>query len=337
MCDKYGIGNAAMVLEEGKMVDFFIDPPSSADFYPPHTFLRAIVDRKAFNLGGYFIKLPNGNQGFLKSKIKYKEGMVVIVMSQVISEPSKSQGFTDILKIVSKYFVIKIGKEGVFFSKKIPHNFEKLRVFNLLNSKIKNLDDVFVICRSSIADISFSEFDKEIEKALEHFKTIKKVLEADNIYYNGLARKVCLERYNTKFYNITEDEGIFERLGIWDKLEEIKEGRITHTEGSSLIFDQTSAFLTIDVNTGNNFSVSKRQINLSACEEIFRIIRAFGFGGKIFIDFLPSRKELREEILTKISLYFEKDTVKNKIWGWTKSGVFELERKRDKIPLKLLL
>ena len=34
---------------------------------------------------------------------------------------------------------------------------------------------------------------------------------------------------------------------------------------------------------------------------------------------------------------FSKDRVKIKLWGWTKGGTFELERKRDKIPLNLLI
>ena len=63
---------------------------------------------------------------------------------------------------------------------------------------------------------------------------------------------------------------------------------------------------------------------MSACDEICRIIKAFGFGGKIFIDFLPCTLELREEIFRKISIFFAEESVKSKIWGWTKSGIFEL-------------
>ena len=34
---------------------------------------------------------------------------------------------------------------------------------------------------------------------------------------------------------------------------------------------------------------------------------------------------------------FLDDIPTNKIWGWTKGGFFELERERDKSPLKLLI
>ncbi len=335
--DNYGIGHAAVVLENGKIIDCFIDPPKGVQFYPPNTFVRAHIERKIDSMGGYFVKLPNGNQGYLKSKNKYEEGKSVVLLSKVISESHKSQAFTDILKSVSKYFVIKIATSGIYFSKKIPQNFDVFKACELLHSKLKNYDDIFVICRSSIADISADEFNKEFEKMINHIQKIKANLDIDRLYFDGLARQIVFEMYRDKFYNVKEQEGVFERLGIWDQLEEIKNGRIRLETGSYLIFEQTSALLTIDVNSGTDFKGTKEQINLSACIEIYRIIRVCGFGGKIVIDFLPCAQNVRKRIYKEISNFFFKDSAKIKIWGWTKSGIFELERTRDKIPLKLLM
>ena len=335
--DRYGKGHAVIVLREGKIIDSYIDPPSSFDFYPPDTFVRAQIDRDVSKIGGYFVKLPNGNQGFLKTKNKYIEGVYIVLLSKVIYEPLKQQAFSDVLKTVSKYFIIKIGKTGAFFSKNLKKSFDKFRALELLHLKIKNLNDISVIFRSSTANLSFQELGFELEKAIAHIQKIKNAIDTDHVYYDGLARQVSLKKFEDKSYNILEDEGIFERLGLWDKIEEIKEGRIPLNKGSYLIFEQTSAFLTIDVNSGNDFKITKKQINLSACDEICRIIKAFGFGGKILIDFLPCTQDLREEIYRRISIFFGEESIKSKIWGWTKSGIFELERRRDKIPLKLLV
>ena len=335
--DSYGLGHAVAILEHGKIIDCYIDPMKSANFYPPNTFVKAYIDRIAKNIGGYFVKLPNGNQGFLKSKGVYKEGQSVLLQSQVIYELHKAQLFTDSLKIISKYFILKISKVGFSFSKKILNTFDKLKASKLFESKLKNLDDIFVICRSSAAFITFDELNRELEKALEHIQNIKKTVELTDIYFDGLARKVSLEIYDANAYEIVEGTGSFERLGLWDKLEEIKEGRILLNSGSYFIFEQTSAFLTIDVNSGGNLKVSKKDLNLTAVDEISRIIKVLGLGGKILIDFLPCSKELKREIYKNISLSLSRDPVKNKIWGWTKGGIFELERKRDKIPLKLLM
>lgn len=335
--DSYGLGCAAVVLERDKIIDSFIDPPQGVSFYPPNTFVQAKIDRRALNMGGYFVNLPNGSQGFLKSKKKVNAGETVLILSRAIFDLHKPQIFSDVLKTVSKYFVIKINKSGYCFSKKIPAYFDKQKASNILHAKIQNFDDVFIICRSSIAGITLDEFEKETEKAIKHLQTIKATLALKKIYFDGLARKATLEKYCANFYNVIEQDGIFERLGIWDQLEKIKNGRIQLNMGSYLIFEQTSAFLTIDVNSGIDFKSTKEEINLSACNEINRIIRVCGLGGKILIDFLPCSQVSRRKIYRKISDYFSKDTEKNKIWGWTKSGIFELERTRDKIPLKLLI
>lgn len=334
--DKHGIGNAVLVLEDDRIIDCFIDPPLKADFYPPDTFVKANVDRKVSNIGGYFVKLPNGKQGLLKSKNKYKEGMSVIMSSKVIHDPLKPQVFSDILKTITKYFVIKTGEKGVSFSKKIPERFDKVGATSLLTTKLRNLENIFVICRSSIANINFLQLDVELEKALAHIKEIKFGLEKNHIYFDGLARKVSLERYDAALCKITEEEGIFERLGLWDKLEEIKGGRVALKGGSNIIFEQTSAFLTIDVNSGNFLKKNNKELNLRACKEILRMIRIFGLGGKILIDFLPCSQKVKREIYDNIFDFFSDDQVRSKILGWTKGGIFELERKREKIPFKLL-
>ena len=335
--ERYGLGHAVVALHNGKIVDCFIDPPQGAGFYPPNTFVRAFIDRKAPGMGGYFVKLPKGIQGFLKSKNKYKEGSSILLRSQLISEPHKPQTFTDILKTISKYFVIKIGAPGYSFSKKLPDDFDKSRAAKLLLSKVKNYENIFIICRSNAASINFLEFDQEAEKAINHLQTIKATLDSDYLYFDGLARKVSLQKYSDKLYKVKEGEGVFDQLGIWERLEAIKSGNIYLNAGSYLIFEQTSAFVSIDVNSGKDFKSTKDEINLNACYEIARIIRICGFGGKILIDFLPCSQALRKKIYGKITSYFSKDTVKIKIWGWTKSGIFELERQREKIPLELLI
>lgn len=314
-----------------------MDPPHCFRFYPPNTFVISDIDRKAQNMGGYFVNLPNGIQGFLKSKTKYKEGETVLLLSQVIYDPKKPQPFTDILKTVTKYFVIKIGTRGISFSKNLSTAFDKKRALNILQDKIEKFRDIFIICRSSVSNLNWCEFDEQAEKAIKHLQKIRENVVSDNIYFDRLARKEALEIYKDKLSNVIEEEDVFERLGIWDQLEAIDSGRVQLSSGSHLIFEQTSAFLTIDVNSGAHYKKNKDELNLSACYEICRIIKVCGFGGKILIDFLPCSRYLRQKIYKKMFAFFSNDTEKNKIWGWTKSGVFELERKRNKIPLKLLL
>ena len=49
-----------LVRDKHEIIDYFFDPPKSAGFYPPQTFLRVKVEM--CKGGGYFIKLPDGKR-----------------------------------------------------------------------------------------------------------------------------------------------------------------------------------------------------------------------------------------------------------------------------------
>ena len=44
-------GDAVIVVENSKIFDVFIDPPSDAKFYPPNTFVEAKIQRRASKRG----------------------------------------------------------------------------------------------------------------------------------------------------------------------------------------------------------------------------------------------------------------------------------------------
>ena len=334
--EKYGQGNAVIVLDQKNIVDLFIDPPVRSNFYPPNTFVEAKIQRKAHKKGGYFIKLPNALEGFLKSKINYREGEVVVLLAKVFFDKDKPQTFTDKLRIVSKYFILKIGNMGYSFSNKLPKKFNKEKLIPILEAQIKNHDNVFVICRSRIGDIGIEQFNNELEKILQHRNLIKEV-SIKKIYFDGLARAVALDKYEVERHQITEEEGIFERLGLWDQINSLRKKKYIIGNGAYLIIDKTSSFFAIDVNSGKDLKIDAKELNLLACLEIFRLAKILGFGGKIIIDFLPCSKIVKREIYDLILSSFSNDNQRNKIWGWTKGGAFELEREREKTPLKLLI
>ena len=79
--EPYGSGHAVVIRNKSKIIDSFLDPPLDASFYPPSTFLNAKILRKVKNMGGFFVRLPNG-KGFLRSKKNYDAGQVVIIRSK---------------------------------------------------------------------------------------------------------------------------------------------------------------------------------------------------------------------------------------------------------------
>ena len=335
--DKYGIGHAVVIRDQGKIIDSFIDPPINAKFYPPNTFLKAKILRKVSKLGGYFVKLPNGREGFLRSSKNYQDGKYQSVVSKVFYDSEKAQIFADQLKSTSKYFIIEYAKTGISFSKRIPSSFNKKEIFNILDDFLEKYDDVFVVCRSSIVNLEVVEMLVELEKVLKSFSKALGSLSDGKEYYDGLARDLAFKKFNSKNYLVTEEDGIFEQIGIWDHLEKLSNRKICFNDGSYIIVEQTSAFCAMDVNSGKKLKINSEELNLNVSSEIVRLIKLFGYGGKIIIDFLPCSKQSREKISNKIFYLFADDFAKVSIWGWTKGGVFELERERDKSPMQLLL
>ena len=335
--EKYGLGHAVIVLDKKEIVDLFIDPPTSSDFYSPNTFVAAKIQRRISKRGGYFVKLPNGHEGFLKSNVDYNEGEMVVLLSKVFYDEDKPQTFTDKLKIFSKYFIIKSGECGFSFSKKTPKNFNKDNLISVLKEKIKDHEDTFIICRSRIAEICDQQIIEELEKTLQHYKSVMKSIFFKKTYCDGQAKRSAFDKYEVERCDIIEKEGIFERLGLWDKINELNQRKIYIPNGSYLILEQTSAFYAIDVNSGKNLRVGIKELNLLACSEICRLIKVLGIGGKIIIDFLPCNRSEKRLIYDFIVESFFDDIPTNKIWGWTNGGSFELQRERDKSPLKLLV
>ena len=335
--EKYGLGNAVIVLDRKKIVDLFIDPPSNANFYPPNTFVEAKIQRRISKRGGYFVKLPNGRQGFLKSSIEYSEGKAVVLLSKVFFDEDKPQTFTDKLKIISKYFILKLGESGFSFSRKTSKSFYKDRLMPILEEKIKDNQGIFVICRSQISDICFERIIEELENIIQHHKSIMKEIFLKKKYCDGQAKRSALNKYDAEKYLVIEEEGIFERLGLWDKINELNQRKICIPNGSYITLEQTSAFFGIDLNSGKNLKVEAKELNLLASSEICRLIKVLGIGGKIIIDFLPCSKSEKRFVYDFIVDSFLDDIPSNKICGWTKGGSFEMERERDKSPLKLLV
>ena len=204
--EKYGQGNAVVVLEDRKIVDLFIDPPFTANFYPPDTFVEAKIQRRVSKRGGYFVKLPNGNEGFLKSRINYNEGDEVVILSKVFFDEDKPQTFTDKLKIVSKYFILKSGDSGFSFSRKTSKTFCKDTLIPILKEKIKDQVGIFLICRSQVADISIRQIIKELDKIIKRHKSMMKALLLEKKYYGGQAKSSALDKYNVEEYLVIEKE-----------------------------------------------------------------------------------------------------------------------------------
>ena len=119
--------------------------------------------------------------------------------------------------------------------------------------------------------------------------------------------------------------------------------RVDLKSGGYLIFDQTEALTTIDVNTGGfvggrNFDDTVFKTNLEAAQSIARQLRLRNIGGIIIIDFIDmTLAEHRDHILAELRRAIQRDRTKATVNGFTTLGLVEMTRKRTRESLAHLL
>ena len=129
-----------------------------------------------------------------------------------------------------------MGESGFSFSRKTSKSFHKDALVPILEEKIKNHHGIFVICRSRIADITFEQIIEELGKTIQHHASIMKAISLEKKYCNGKAKSSVFDKYDVERCFVIEEEGIFERLGLWDKINELIQRKIFISIGSYLIF-----------------------------------------------------------------------------------------------------
>ena len=136
---------------------------------------------------------------------------------------------------------------------------------------------------------------------------------------------------------------LFEMHGIEDELAKALGRRVDLKSGGYLVFDQTEAMTTIDVNTGGyvgkrDFGDTVFKTNLEAAQVIARQLRLRNLGGIIIIDFIDMTKdEHREAVLAELRKAVANDRTRMTVSNFTELGLVEMTRKRTRESLAHVL
>lgn len=140
-----------------------------------------------------------------------------------------------------------------------------------------------------------------------------------------------------------EEGGLFDLYGIEDEIEKALKRKVPLKSGGYLMFDQTEAMTTIDVNTGGfvghrNLEETIFRTNLEATVAIARQLRLRNLGGIIIIDFIDmSDEEHRRQVLEALSARMASDNSKTQIMDVSPLGLVEMTRKRNRESLEHIL
>ena len=105
-----------------------------------------------------------------------------------------------------------------------------------------------------------------------------------------------------------------------------------------MMLEPTRALVAVDVNTGPDTSpAASLKVNIAAARDLPRQLRLRGLGGQLVVDFAPIPKKDRAILDQVIRAAFKFEAAETNLAGWTTLGLYEMTRKRDRLPLADLL
>ena len=141
----------------------------------------------------------------------------------------------------------------------------------------------------------------------------------------------------------TGERPLFELHGVEEEIEKALARRVDLKSGGYLIFDQTEAMTTIDVNTGGfvgirNFDDTVFKTNLEAAHAIARQLRLRNIGGIIIVDFIDMEdEEHKAAVLAEFNKALSSDHTRLTVNGFSALGLVEMTRKRTRESLAHVL
>lgn len=135
----------------------------------------------------------------------------------------------------------------------------------------------------------------------------------------------------------SSERPVFDIYNVEDEIEKALDRKVNLKFGGYLVFDQTEAMTTVDVNTGayvggRNLEETIFKTNLEATQAIARQLRLRNLGGIIIIDM--QSEERKQQVLFALGKNLDKDHAKTKTTEVSTLSLVEMTRKRTRESLE---
>ncbi|MBV1874630.1 MAG: Rne/Rng family ribonuclease, partial [Gammaproteobacteria bacterium] len=244
--------------------------------------------------------------------------LIVEVVKDMIG--SKGARLTTHLSIPSRYLVYMPQSEHIGVSQRIDEEEERVRLKNIISDYLaanKSAEGGFIL-RTAADGVSEEDILKDVEFLLKLWAFVElqiKTVPGKSVVYEGLPLLMRTVRdlteghislvridsstdYNkvidfvrqfvpfmeSKIDHYTAERPIFDLYGIEDEIEKALHRKVGLKSGGHIVFDQTEAMTTVDVNTGSyvghrNLEETIFKTNLEATHAIARQLRLRNLGG----------------------------------------------------------
>ncbi|WP_425074051.1 ribonuclease E/G [Sagittula sp. S175] len=335
--DTWNGREAAALIVDGRLEDLFIedDQPRPGNLY------RAIAQRPMKGQGGMFLDTPDGS-AFLRQVKGLSPGQPMLVQVTGFAEPGKAIPVTAKLLFKSRYAIVTPEAPGLNVSRQIKDDDLRESLLELVHDTLGEValpEGAGLILRSSCAGASEDEIAEDIIAMAELSKAVlADMTGAAELLVDGEGPHGLAWREWSDPAEIDDQPGSFARHGVDEMLEALKSPVVPLGNGASMVIEPTTALVAVDVNTGNDTSpAAGLKATLNAFRDLPRQLRLRGLGGVVVVDPAPMPKKDRRQVEQALKAALKKDRVETIVVGWTNLGMLELQRKRDRVPVKGLL
>ena len=310
-----------------------------------------------------------------------REGQSLVV--QVTKDPIGTKGarLTTNLSVPSRYLVFMPDNDHIGVSQRIDSEEERERLKVIVEESLEKEEDKAVkggfILRTVSEGVSSEGIQVDIKFLLRLWGKIQeriKKAKAPSILYEDLPlhmralrdmaspgiervridsretfQKACefvaslVPEMEDRLEYYPGERPIFDLYNVEDEIQKGLGRKVELKSGGYLIFDQTEAMTTVDINTGayvghRNLEETIFKTNLEAATAVGRQLRLRNLGGIIIIDFIDMEDaEHQRQVLRTLQRVLDKDHVKCKVMGVSDLGLVEMTRKRTRESLEQLL
>lgn len=327
---------AAARLKDGLLDDLLVAPDEGTPL--PGAIYRATVDRVLKGQGGAMLNLPDGT-AYLRGAKGLRPGESLQVQVTGYAEPGKAVPVTEHPIFKSRFAIATPGKPGFNVSRQIRDDDLRDSLLELAHDTLGPPGETGLILRSAATEGSLDE------------------IAADMVAMIELARQVAEDRTGEPLLLVDGSDphteawrewplpdalhtqpGNFVEHGIDTMIEDLRDSRVSLSGDHWISIEPTRALVAVDVNTGADASLAAGlKADIAAARALPAALRCRGLGGQIVIDMAPAPKKDRRQIEQVLRAAFRADSVDTVLAGWTPLGHFELQRKRERLPLHRIL
>ncbi len=173
----------------------------------------------------------------------------------------------------------------------------------------------------TLSDQSRARIDRIEVVTMDHFQAAEEWCE---LFAPDLVTKIR----PIEIENAEIDLALFDHHGVMEQVVSLFQPYALMISGGNMIFQDTAAFMAIDVNSGAD-KRSHLALNIEAAVEIARQLRLRNQGGAVLVDFLkmPDSKD-KKALLTALQKAVDEDPCTVHIHGFTRLGLVEMTRAR---------